>query len=120
LGQKLRELWTVVKANPKEYKDKNIVEIFEEMKNKAIEKTLHKLAEDLCLDYDSVKYSSEQYIEAHDDQIPYFTQVKNHSNPKAYSEKIGEKILKLDYYDLVKERMKKTFKEEVWPYRIDD
>ena len=120
IGKQLKSLWDDVKNNIEAYKDKDIIAMFEEMKNKTIDESLHSVAEELCIKYDDVRFSADNYMEIHEKEIPYLKQITDHSNPKEYSEKVGKKILPLDYYDIIAERLQKVFVEDVLPYRIDE
>lgn len=120
VGQQLRLLWNSVKEDPSSYKDKDVVLIFENMKEQAINEALHKVSDEMCLNYDDVKYSSEQYMEVHENNIPYFNQIKSNANIAEYNKKTGNPVNRLSYFNVVKDRLKKVFVEDVIPYRIDE
>lgn len=119
MGQKLKDLWSEVKENPEKYRDKDLVVIFEEMKNSAVDKALHAVSDELKLNYDDVKYSADHYTElmAKEPEVPYFSEIKKHSNPQLYKITTGKNLIPLDYYKIVRYRLKEVFDNDVLPYK---
>lgn len=120
IGEQLQILWDMVKEDPVKYKDEDITVLFETMKEKAVEEALKKTTDELCLDYDTVKFSSEQYSSLHEDDIPYFSQIQKTSNPRAYCEKENINLPPYKYYTLVKDKLGEVFKEDVLPFKDEN
>ncbi len=117
VGEQLRKLWDEVKQDPAKYRNQDLFVKFEEMKEEAQNTVLVNVCDELCLDYDTVKYSSEQYSAVSDVDIPYFADIQGTSRPKEYCQKTHEMILPIKYYTMVKERLGKIFKEEILPFK---
>ncbi len=119
VGQKLKELWSKVRVNPEQYKDKDLVVIFEEMKNSAIDEAINSVCSELKLNYDDVKYSADHYTEmvAKEKEVPYFSEIKKHSDPKLYCINTGKKLIPLEYFKIVRYKLKEVFDNEVLPYK---
>lgn len=119
IGEQLKILWDMVREDPVKFKDEDITVLFETMKEKAVDEALKKTTDELCLDYDTVKYSSEQYSCLHEDEIPYFAQIQKTSNPRAYCEKENVTLPPFKYYTLIKNRLEEVFKEDILPFKDD-
>ncbi len=117
VGEQLRKLWEEVKKDPGKYRNEDLAVKFEEMKEEAQKTVLENVCDELCLDYDTVKYSSEQYSFVRDVEIPYFADIEATSRPKEYCQKVNKTILPVKYFILVKERLGKIFKEEILPFK---
>ena len=119
VGQKLRDLWSKVRVNPEQYKDKDLVVIFEEMKDSAVEEALHSVCNELYLNYERVKYSAEHYggTEVRENEIPYFSKIKETANPKLYCANTGKNLIPLKYFEIVRYELKEVFDNDVLPYR---
>lgn len=116
LGEALKSLWNDVLAKPEKYKDEDLIVLFEEMKDKTVEKALLEVADELCINPETVKYSAMRYNTIRD-EIPAFDAIKESSSPQDYSYKIGRSINRLQYYQIIREKLKLVFDENVLPFR---
>ncbi len=119
VGEQLQILWNIVKEDPARFINEDISVLFERMKEHTMDEALRKVSDELCLDYDTVKYSAEQYNPARDAIIPYFSEIQKTAAPKKYCEKRGINIIPAKYYMLVKERLHEVFNEEIVPFKED-
>lgn len=119
VGEKLKTLWSQVRVNPEQYKDKDLIVIFEEMKNSAIDDALHSVCSEYKLNYDDVKYSADHYTElvAKEKEVPYFSEIKKNSDPKLYCISTGKKLIPLEYYKILRYKLKEVFDNDVLPYK---
>lgn len=117
VGEQLNKLWKEVKVDPAKYKDEDLVVKFEGMKEEAQNKVLQNVCDEYCLDFDSVKYSAEQYSILSDVEIPYFSEIEKNSRPKDYCQRENIHLLPIKYYTLVRNKLGEIFKEEILPFK---
>lgn len=116
LGEELNKLWQQVKNNPEEFVDKDLMVIFEEMKNSTIKRVFTNLAETYCLNLASIEYSSFYYRGNPGEDIPNFAQIKLGADIKSYVEKTGKPIIPIMYFDLIRTKIKEVFDDYVVPF----
>lgn len=117
VGEQLRILWAEVKEDPAKHKDEDLFVKFEHMKEDAQNSVLKEVCDKYCLDFDSVKYSADQYSSFSDVEIPYFSLIEKTARPKDYCQKEGVHLLPIKYFTLVKSRLGEVFKDEILPFK---
>lgn len=115
-GAILRSLWEKSLQNPDQYKDKNLMAIYEETKEASVSSILTAFAKKWCVDEKTIRYIASRYF-AGEEQIPYADMIRDGSDFDAYLAQNHEPMRKFVYLKAIKDDLKKILDEEIVPLR---
>lgn len=112
LGGLMQALWDGIVKNPKDFQNKRVATVLEEMRSEAIHKCVEALCSEYFLDPNAVMYAIEHYHG--DESIPNLSTIKETGNYQAFSEK-NPGINKLKYRRQIEGAVNTAFIEEIGP-----
>jgi type I restriction enzyme R subunit len=115
-GAILRSLWEKALQNPDEYKNENLMVIYEQTKENTINSILNAFAKKWCIGAPTVRYVASQYYEG-EESIPNPDMIRDDSDFDAYLAQNHEPMRKFAYLKAVKDELKAILDEEIIPLR---
>lgn len=119
LGDLMKSLWNEIQDNPKQFQDKQVSLILEQMRKESIDKLTEKFSVDWYIPKETVVYAADHYVKSDGDDIPGLSNIKNNADYSGYVME-NEGIPKFKYHQKLKSALLTLLREEILPLRDDD